>query len=307
MSYTFKLKDSVTLPLTQKLIEELATMAGSITERPLDDKRVEFIKDRINSGLAVSFHWAKAQIEGKKEWYRVNGQHSSYVLRELASLGLLPEGLIVHLDNYVVPDAEALVQLFRQFDPRQSGRSSLDVTNAYASVKPELNGVSRKIIKLAAEGIWWYRKNVAEEKDVAKGDDRFVIVMEEQYHPFIKWLDKLLSIKTPEMKLPHVIAAAYATYNIAPANASEFWEQVAGTMPNGTEDPDEASMVLDSMLTKVRQKEIDVKPHDGYQACIFAWNAYVDEKAITKISAPSWRAKGFLQPKYPAEHKIAAE
>src|SRR5262245_5027929 len=123
MSYTFKLKNSVTVPVTKELIEEFAAMAGSITERPLDEDRVEYINVRITAGLGVTFHWAKAQIEGKKEWYRVNGQHSSYVLKQLAALGLLPEGMIVHMDDYMVPDAEALVQLFRQFDPRKSSRT----------------------------------------------------------------------------------------------------------------------------------------------------------------------------------------
>jgi len=318
MAYTFSLKDSVTLPLTPELIAEFATMAGSITERPKDDKRAAYIRSRIEAGLAVTFGWAKAQVKGEKTWYRVNGQHSSGELQELQALGLLPEGLVAHVDSYVVPDKPSLVQLFRQFDPRQSSRTPLEVTNAYASVSDELNGISRKVIKLAAEGIWWYRKHVVAEQDVATGDDRYAIVMEEQYHPFIKWLDRIMSIKTPEIKLPHVVAAAWATYQTTAANATEFWEQVAGTMPGGVDDeaavvangdPVEPGEVLDAYLVKAREGIYDIKPHDAYQGCIYAWNAYVDEKTITKVSAPNWRTKGFLDPKFPAESEkqIAAE
>src|SRR5262245_31229406 len=151
MSYVFKLMNSTTIPITQDLVDEFAKMPGSVTERPQDDKRVAYLQQRIEGGLAVTFHWAKAKVEGDDKWYRVNGQHSSNTLASMN--GTMPTGLVAHVDEYVVPNLESLVMLFRQFDPRQSSRTPLDVTNAYASVVDDLAGIDRRVIKLAAEGI----------------------------------------------------------------------------------------------------------------------------------------------------------
>jgi hypothetical protein len=281
-------------------VNEFVNMKPSITERPLEPNRVAYITNRLAAGLAVPFNWAKAQIEGQPDWYRVNGQHSSTVLA--AMNGQMPTDLKAHIDLYQVPNKAALVQLFRQFDPKASSRTPLDVTNAYASVNDELNDISRKVIKLASEAIWWCRREIDGETDTAKGDDRYSIVMEDQYVPYMVWLDRsVLTIKTPELRNIAVLAAAYSTYKVDSTIATEFWEDVARARADGDES-DEPASVLDAWLVKVKEKIIpDVNPRHIYQACIFAWNAHVDEKPISKVSADL--RKGYLTPKYPGAQK----
>lgn len=276
----FTLISTKTVPLTRELVEEHFNTEPSPTERALDPSRIAYLKAKAEAGQLVPFHWARAQVGSKT--VRMNGQHSSTMLRDLN--GNFPEGLTVHLDEYKVERPSDLAVLFRQFDARKSSRSPGDVAGAYQGLHDDLKEVARPIAKLAVEGIAWYKKHVLAISSVT-GDDQYNLFDDLNNHTFIRWMGELHSVKTPEMKNVPIAAAMYATFSHNETEARTFWEQVAR---GGVEFDDNApATVLDNWLKAVRDKDTKVilKPGNFYQGCIFAWNAYREGKTLKDIKS----------------------
>jgi hypothetical protein len=290
---SIRLLKSETVPIDAALVQRFATMTPSITERPLDDGRVDYIATKVAEGAAVPFLWSYAKL-GDKE-YRVNGQHSSYALSQMN--GTLPTNLIAHIDEYDVADEAELVHLFRQFDPRKSSRSPLDVANAYASVVPGLAGIPRDVLKLGAEGInWGY--GAVDRQPAKKADDRYIELTLAHNLAFLQMLGKIFSIKTPELRSLPVIAAMYKTFFVDPDRADKFWSLVGRGGDEFVEQ--NPATALDAWLRRLKDKvnRLQVRPLQIYQACVFAWNAEMDGKTLPRIVYDT--KKGLFDPKYPA-------
>lgn len=282
---SFRLKKSVTQPLTRDLALKFREMEPSPTERDLNPGRLKNLRLKAEHGLLVPFNWATAEMNGRT--LRMNGQHSSNMLCELTEN--FPEGLIVHMDEYVVDGPDGLAVLFRQFDDRKSGRTAADVAGAYQGLHPALHDVNKAVGKLGVEGILWQRKNV-EGLPVSAGDDAYDLFGQEQYHPFLRWINEVFSIKTPELRKAPVVAAMWATYEVNKAAGMRFWDEVAR---GGIEYEDNApSTVLDKWLKDAKDGTLkdELKPAQYYQGCIYAWNAYREEKAIKDIKADTRKA-----------------
>lgn len=288
-----RLLKSETKTIDNALVSRFATMNPSITERPLDEGRVDYLATKIVEGSAIPFLWSYAVLDGVE--YRVNGQHSSYALAQMN--GNMPANLVAHIDEYAVKDESELVHLFRQFDARKSGRSPVDVANAYASVVPGLQGINVDILKLGAEGINWGFSAV-DRQPSKKADDRYIELTYPQNLDFLQGLGAIFTIKTPELRSLPVIAAMYKTHFVDPEKSAEFWASVA----RGGDEFDETdpARALDTWLRRLKDKfqRPDVRPLQIYQACIFAWNAEMDGKPLTKILYDI--KKGLFDPKYPA-------
>ena len=124
----FTLLNSELLSVTSELAIQIAQMPGSATERPLDDKRIDYLKGQVVAGQATVFNWAIAVRPDETE-RRINGQHSSTLLAGIN--GDMPSGLMVNLSRYKVEDERDEILLFRQFDPKNSLRSRGDIAGAY--------------------------------------------------------------------------------------------------------------------------------------------------------------------------------
>jgi hypothetical protein len=290
MARQFELVSSEDLPVTQALATRFAAMEGSLTERERTQSRCNYIEARVREGLAVPFHWAFVKVDGKE--VRVNGSHSSYVLSKMN--GDMPEGLLAHVEEYSVMGNAGLVALFRQFDPRQSARKPKDVCGAYLGIIEALQGVPLAHAKLAIEGVAWYLRVVdpPEDVEVPKGDDRYAMLNDEAYHPFIQWAGAILSVKTPELKREPVLAAMHATFEIDSEAARDYWPDVAR---GGKEfDDKHPSTVLDGWLKTIHNHCPDgVKAPQIYQACIFSWNAFRAGKPLDKVRFDT--RKGFFE------------
>lgn len=275
---SFNLVKSSCVPLTEELAEEFRGMDPSPTERGLQPARVKHLRDKLKSGLFVPCHWAKAKL-GKK-WLRMNGQHSSIVLSE--ANGDFPEGLTVHLDEYEVDSADGLALLFRQFDDRKSSRSSADVAGAYQGLYPDLQDIPGTSAKLAIEGVVWYRRSV-EGIPVPSGDSQYELFGEKGLHSFIQWVGDVFTIKTPELRKAPIVSAMYATFIIFEEEAKNFWELVA---KGGKEfDDQHPTTVLSCWYVRAKGKELKnvPKPAEYYQAALYAWKAYREEKTISSV------------------------
>jgi hypothetical protein len=270
---SFRLAESATVLASPAEAEQMARVHQSLphspTERELDPKRVGYLVDRIKAGLLLPCCWATVLYRGTK--YRMNGQHSSEALLEAAQY--LPDQVSVHLDHYEVDSPEQMGVLFRQFDARWSGRSKADIAGAYQGLVEGLQHLSRRKVKLGIEGIAWYRRSV-ERLPVLSGDDLYQDLMVQAYHPFLRWLDKVLSIKTPELERAPIIGAAYATFVVSEAGAQDFWPHVAKSDLSDDSDP---RSVLSAELVAVREgkgKSDGLAPGEFYAKCVKAWNAF---------------------------------
>lgn len=268
----FRLVRSETIPLTHALVAEMRALPASPTERECNQKRVDFLRDRLYAGLFHPPHWVKAQVDGVT--YRANGQHSSTMLAGVD--GHFPEGMSVHVDTFECTNKDALALLFRQFDERKSARSPADVAGAYQGLEDSLDEVPRFLGKLAVEGVIWYRKNVSRLDGTPVGDDRYVLFHETAEHPFIQWFGGLFSGRMKELMHQPVIAAMYATYNVDADAADDFWREVVA---GGKEYEETApTSVLFDWLERHQDGEFTVKAKQLYQGAIYAWNALRDGK-----------------------------
>lgn len=276
----FILETAETLPLTKELVERHVKMEPSPTERDLDPSRLKYLREKAEAGQLVTFNWAVAKVKGRT--VRMNGQHSSTMLSELN--GSFPEGLRVHLDTYKLDDETDLAVLFRQFDARKSSRTGSDVAGAYQGLHKNLAGVPKPVAKLAVEGIAYCLRHVEGVSNLA-GDDQYTLFDQTRFHPFIQWMGEVHSIKTPEMKVIPVAAAMFATFEVNAEQARIFWDQVSR---GGVEFDDNApSTVLDNWLKAAKnadeKRKLQLKPGNFYQACIYAWNAFREEKQLKDI------------------------
>ncbi len=292
---TFKLVNSEVKPLTREVAQAFSEMAPSPTERDLNVSRLRHLKEKAEAGLLVTFHWSKAKVGD--QWVRMNGQHSSRMLCGLN--GEFPQDLFVHMDSYEVDGPEGLALLFRQFDDRKSGRSAGDVAGAYQGLFPDLAPVPKDIAKIGIDGLAWYRRTV-EGAPAPTGDDVYSLFQETGLHDYLLWVGDVFSMKTPEMKRPQVMAAMYATFISNQAQARVFWRDVARGGVDG--ETDHPSTVLSKWLLDAKSNELvdekkgqplKLKPAQFYQGCIFAWNAWRQDKRPGTIKADtrkSWLA-----------------
>jgi hypothetical protein len=211
----------------------------------------------------------------------MNGQHSSQALLEAGDT--IPEEVVIHIDHYETNSPEGMGALFRQFDARISARTPQDVAGAYQGLVPALEGINRKNAKLGIEGIAWYRRSV-EGLPVPSGDDLYQHLLLETYHAFLRWLDKILTVKTPELKQRHIVAAMYATFIKTETAAQEFWMRVA---KNDLPDDTDPRAVLSAELVRIHEEKTSPqkpKPAEVYAKCIKAWNAFRSAEKIRSLN-----------------------
>jgi hypothetical protein len=274
--------------MSQQLAQRWRDLKPTPTERLLDPKRVQYIKERVESGFGVPFHWADMLVKSTGEMFRANGQHSSEALVQLD--GKMPLGLKAHIDHYEVPDMHGAVMLFRQIDPRQSARTTRDVAGVYQGIVHNLEKVDRKTAKLGIDGIGWWRRQI-EGVPTPSGDDIYDLFNETGLHSFLNWLGETITLKTRELEVAQVVAAMYATFNAGEEQARQFWHNVAR---NGVEyEENHPTTVLDQWLQRRIKEEMKLKPGEIYQGCIYAWNAAREGKSIREIKYDI--RKGFLR------------
>ena len=276
----FTLRKSETRPLTRELALEFATMIPSPTERVFKEARLKFLAERYQAGLFVTPHWATVWQGGTR--FRMNGNHSSNMLSKVPDP--FPTHMMVHIDDYDAEAPEDTVELFRQFDARESSRTSDDVSGAYQYRHPELHDIKRHIAKMGIEGIAWHMR-VVEGVYPGKGDDRYKLFRQAGYYDFLHWLGTVLDIKTPELQRHEVIAAMFATDLVASGGEGSrvFWEEVArGGRPYEDTHP---TTVLDKWLKACKDGTCGdtMKSSYHYQGCVYAWNAYREERTIKDI------------------------
>ena len=279
----FRLLTSEVKDLTEDEVVQFRTYPATSTERELKDGRITHLDQKVEMGLAVTFHWVTAAVkELKDQVRRLNGQHSSIMLQKRMAAGKFPKGLKVFREHYEVDDGNGLALLFRQFDDRASSRQPIDVSGVYQGLHPQLAVVNRKIGKLAIDGYTWYQRNV-EKVPTPIGDDSYSAFNDSGLFPYILWLNDLFAVKSKEMQFPAIVAAIVGTYMRSEAAARTFWQEVV-TLADGDDDPTPQNTLSNWLLTIKADKIDRPDPAHLYQGCIYAWNAYRDGRSIAAIN-----------------------
>jgi hypothetical protein len=284
----FRLVKAEVKELTPEIAEYFRNLEPSPTERELNAARVKHLREKADAGQLITFQWSQVQMGSHT--LRMNGQHSSNMLCALN--GAFPKGLKVHLDTYEADTEGDLAILFRQFDDRKSSRTSGDVAGAYQGLHSEVRDVPRAPAKLAIDGVAWFKREIDHEA-VPSGDDRYQMFARQNLHGFIRWIGDLFSIKTPELKRQTIVTAMYGTFVANEATAKQFWSEVA----RGGVEYEEAApqTVLDGWLKSLsegaKKDRPELKPGQFYQGCVYAWNAYRDDRTIQAIKCDT--KKGF--------------
>jgi hypothetical protein len=282
MEPIFTLNKSETLPLTRDLAEQMRDMEPSPTERLIDRKRIEYLKVKAEDGMLVPFQWSKAKVNGN--WLRMNGQHSSQMLCDLAD-EIFPDSMVVHLDEYLVDNRDGLATLFQQFDARRSSRSTVDVAGAYKGLHAQLKDIPLDIAKRGVDGVAYFYKNV--QGLPAKGfvgDLKYRVFGREDLWPFLLWLPEIFTLKTPELKRNEIVAGMFATYEANEIACKDFWDKVQSG--GDTTEANHPTTTLDAYYVKVKTETDSKKkprPHELYQSAILAWNAFRNDKTLATI------------------------
>ena len=255
-----------------------------MVEREIAKKRVKHLRDKIDAGLGVTFHWVTAELNG--ETLRGNGQHSSSMLSEYP-VESFPKGLKVFEEHYKCDSPDDFALLFQQFDDRASSRSSSDVASVYQGFQPDLIDVPHNIAKLAIDGYTFFQRTIEGAQNIPAGDISYALFSDKGLHPWIKWLAELHNSKTMELQNKPVTAALFNTFAVNETEAKKFWDLVSrGGDPDEEDSPERQ---LDLWLRSVYEGTIEVpssikwKTTCLYQACVYAWNAAREGKKITSI------------------------
>lgn len=290
MQSEFSLVSSECVPMTKELASKFQDMEPSPTERDLDPLRVKHLSKKADEGQLVTFHWATALIEGKE--VRMNGQHSSTMLSGLN--GDFPDGLYCHMDHYKVESEKGLALLFRQFDDRKSSRGPSDIAGAYQGLYKDVRDVPKVVAKNGISGIAYYLKWI-EGAPVPTGDDMWTMFDRSSDYPFLHWLGEVFTQKTGEMVHIPLIASMYSTYNADEVKAKKFWASVA----RGGDEYNECDPAakLDKWLLSLKgitDTAKKPKPANKYQAGVFCYNAFVEERDVKTVKTDT--KKGWFNP-----------
>ena len=210
---------------------------------------------------------------------RVNGQHSSIMLAELN--GGFPEGLLVHIDEYVVDGQNGLALLFRQFDDRKSGRSTADISGAYQNLVTALQGVAKPVGKLGVEGIAWYSRNI-ETVTTPLGDEQYTLFHEsltQQYPPLVE-----RHVQHQDAGVP-AGAGGRGDVRDVPQKCRRDPDVLGRSRTRGARNTKTTpeSTILDGWLKSIKEEKLEFKPGEYFRGCVYAWNASREDKKIKEI------------------------
>lgn len=126
-------------PKTQKvtvnLARQFAALDGIRQDRILSERRLGVYRRMVEAGGFRPVGWAKAWCEETKQWYRVNGQHTSNLFAGLTNDQLV--NIYATVEVYQCDTIEDVAKLYSTFDSQQQSRNASDINRAFASTIPE--------------------------------------------------------------------------------------------------------------------------------------------------------------------------
>jgi len=276
-NFRFMQKPEIVLA-TKGLADTFAHMPELRNERPLNRRRIDDYRQKYHSGeFREIVIWATAYCEETKDTVRVNGKHTSHML-----LGEdpFPKDFYVTVAHYTCKTQKERVVLWNSFDSNKSNRTGKDAINAYASIEPRFEGLSRDtwpLVVYAASYKKWGKNFYAHGSQ----SDRAPLLLENV--EFTIWLDGIMfpkdgdSKRASHLRRNEVARFVLETWSRDRVAANEFWimtRDESGPLGHPTR-------VLAKWLTQAVVKTSHTRTVPGtpltsddelYRKCLHEWN-----------------------------------
>jgi len=149
--------------LSEKQLEATEALKVVPGERDMKTPRLRFVRDLILEKQFNRVDWAACHCEADGNDYRVNGQHTSTVLREVLNgdgdfkghKNLFPGGVPVVFTRYECDTVEDLADVFDQFDNHKSTRKPEDKLGIFMAQHTDMIGIDKQLCAKVLSGIAW--------------------------------------------------------------------------------------------------------------------------------------------------------
>lgn len=253
------------IPLTRSVAEDFATMPSWKGERPLNQRRVDLLRDEADRGAFHSPVWSVAKVGNAT--YRMDGQHSSTMLSQLPK-DKFPRNLKVTIREFECSSATDLPILFSKFDRSWSSRSIKERIIAAAAIYRDMPKIGADYIVRGTGGIVFSMNKMSGDK----GDQRTEILSNANNRSFICWY---YNISTSHLvwRVP-VVAAIYEMWQIDREDAEKFLTAIAKGGENKQPIIAIREFLLKAKSTGGNSPGQGSPPRMIYARCIKAWNAW---------------------------------
>jgi hypothetical protein len=260
------------VPLTRDLAESFSQLPTFKGDRERDNAagiaRILWLEERLRAGKFHTPKWATVQFAGTI--YRMNGGHSSTMLAKFD--GQFPRNLEAIIDRFVCETTEDIADLFDQFDPRLSTRTSVERINAHKAVYAELDTVSPTDIHRIISGIAFWMGQDGEIPRVLE-EGRIRLIHDNQH--YLLWASQYSGKRA--LGNVGIQAAMYATHRRNQDHATLFWDHVKEEDAPDNRDPTRtlATFLRDAIGKKQFGSAAPLwTPRAFFVKSIHAWNAW---------------------------------
>ena len=262
--------------VTQSFAKHVAQMHGLADERPIREQRIAWLRSQVAQGIVLPWLWSFCVVDGQE--YRINGQHSSRMLAELAPEAF-PAGTVAFIAKWKCDSMDEAARIYAGYDSRGSARSCPQIYSVMMHADPAFADVNEKTFAASVVGIAYaeHGEDAATSVPLAERCEGALRQPE-----FVHFLQRLLD-SNPEaaglVRRGPPVAAMYLGWNKAHQKCEEFWTMVCnGTAP----EPNHPSRKLQFYLRGVsvckgagskQGKRMD-SPVEMIAKCVQAWNAF---------------------------------
>lgn len=268
---------------SDEVVNQFATLEQTTLDRPVSPARLEYHRQQLARGRFLHPPtWASVYCRHNGKRYRVNGKHTSLVLREVP-YAARPAVTLVH---YECDTPDEVADLFNTFDTRETTRTVTDVNRAVFNANDALKGYPVRLANGMTSGVcivkavkteWAEGRQVDFNKltRATNAAERARAVAE--YTGTALWVrDNLNTLKTVIFERAAVLAAVILTREASQQEAEGFWLAVRdGTDPN----PKAPTRVLRDYLLATRVaagaagRGRTASQREMLTKCLKAWNA----------------------------------
>ena len=226
--------------------------------------RILWLRKLLEEGKFYPPKWAITDFEGVT--YRVNGGHSSQMLLQCED-GVFPPRMVANIDRFGCESPHDLADLFDQFDPKNSVRSTLDKVIMHKSVTTKLSETKPTSINRALSGVAAIMCEFGELGRLEEEERIRLIHANEEY---LAWAVQYTGRR--EFAIAGVCAALFATYHKNNENAEVFWDGVRDGTGETTCPTRRLQMFLKTRMFPPEKDKWNTRAI--YVKCIHAWNAF---------------------------------
>lgn len=233
-----KMTSQISKVLTRDDVQDIEDALPVPGERPLRTARIGKIIDWISCGKFCRANFAVAHCVSDGNTYRINGQHTAWVLRTLienesrstpnAELPKFPEDVPLVIEKWEVDNPWELVMVFDTYDNPASVRSNGDKLGVYVAEHPDLAGVSKRVVAACVKGVNYSRKSsiaIDPSACVFSQRETGMLLQEPVVRRFVLFVNRLNQSATWRGYLQDkdICAVVYDTWRMDAATAEAVW------------------------------------------------------------------------------------